>query len=621
MSDNTVPATADAEARQASPGSNFASSSLLHVNGGGSSDARQAFIHFSAPFTKGSTILSATITLYLAAGTTGTNDLTLKRITEKWAESKLKWSNKPATTNTHSATPTSAVGVADAGTAVVFDVKDMLQDLANSSTATFFGVRLELAQHKTDTFHSTEAPDPDTRPVLLVTWSEAPETPDRLSPDGDLAVSVEFPFLTWDFVDKAGDTTQASAQIQLDQDPTALVDDGSGATFDSGKITLEDPAYDTSSGAFAGVDNGDTWYWRVKVWDGTDLESDWSEVAEFNRTDLASLTIDSPGSTVPETTPPIEWTFGGTQETYEVILYRVEEDVTLTELWSEKGTDDSTTSVTPPAGLIKTGETYAAAVIITDDVDRVDGESVSADQAFTYVRDGSPDPVDTLTATGYTDPDGATTPAVQLDWTRDTAPDYWCLVVDGKEVADRIELDDTHMAGDNYRLIYWGLTPRVAHTYSIEAVQLDGGVFKQSAPGPEATLATQPVGIWLTDRSTPTKDAGTIVGIYGQDEADMAIGEMATTYYPVDSQAPVRITNIIRGYEGSITGILISGAARDRMLALKRLETDLLLVIGDLCLTIRLEDTKVNPTPTPGDTFYSVGFSFFQSAGPWPVRQ
>ncbi len=601
--------TVDAEARQSSPSANYAAITKLGVNGGGSSDARRAFLYFPRPFPPGVTILSATLRVRLGGAWTGTNNLTVKRISTAWAESTLTWNRQPTVVATHSAAATVTGGTA--GQTVSFDVTNIMQDV--SAGGAYFGFRVELTQHATRLLYSSEWGTPTLRPELEITWSEAPEAPDRLGPDAGLSVSTGFPVLSWRFTDKAGDTTQSSAQVQLMQDS----DDFTSPDYDTTKIALADSQWDSNDGSFAGIGVGETWYWRVKVWDGTDLESEWSEPATFTRTNLGTLTIDSPGATAPETTPPIEWTLsGGTQESYAVTLYSVNTAGVVTRLYTVADVDGVTDSVTPPANLIKTGFTYRATVEVWDTVDRYAGDHLTTSQDFTYALDGTPDPVDTLTVQGYLDGDGATTPAVQIDWSRATAPDAWCLVVDGVEVHDTLDLVDTHVSGDDYRLIYWGAKPRTTHTYEIRSVVTGVGM---STGNPTADYTTRPIGIWLIDDHTPGFAITSLVCIYGQDEADVTIGETGTTYTPIGAQSPVRITDIIRGYEGTVTGVLISESARDAFLAMKELEAPLRLILGDLNIPVRIEESHVVPTPNPGDIDFSIGFAFFQCGAPWPI--
>lgn len=614
-------ANIDTEARQATPGANLGTLSKMGVRGSGSSNRRNVYLYpGKAPFPEGATILSATLRVFLAADSTGSNSLTAKRVTTKWSETRLTYNNQPTATATNSA---AASTTGDKGDVVEFDVQDMLQDVAAGGA--FFGFQVTMSQDHVLLLVSAESHNPDLMPQLELEWTENPETPDRLAPDGDEAVSVSKPILSWEFADRLAINAQQSARIQLSQTLGDLPAGSDGTPdFDTGKIALPDQQYDTAAGAFGGVTNGDTWYWRVMVWNTEDLDSEWSEVATFNRTNLGTLTLDSPGSTVEETTPPIEWSVGGpTQARYRVRLLTVAADGTTKQIWEAHETSAVVDSVTPDSGLIKTGPTYRAVVEVWDSIDRAGDDHLTATQDFTYVRSGDPDVPDTATIAGYADADGHTTPAVQVDFTRASAPDYFCLTVDTGdghiEVLDRIELADTHVSGDAYRIIYWGLTPRVEVEVGVQAVVLDSGVYKHSDTLVAGVVTPRPMAVWLVDDSTPGKDSTDSVAIFGKESADLTIGETATTFDLIGAQSPVRITDVIRGYEGGISGSLLGQAARDLFYDLKGRRVPLRLIVGDLSFPVRLEEAHAVPTPDPGDEEFIVSFTCFQVGAPWPV--
>lgn len=374
---------------------------------------------------------------------------------------------------------------------------------------------------------------------------------------------------------------------------------------------------DGASGWTRGYDgfaDAATRYWRVKVWDQTGFESEWSEGASMTRDDHGSLTIDSPsGATVPETTPNVTWTFTGeTQEAYRLALYRVATSGALTTLWSQK-TNSTDTEFQVPSGLIKTGETYRLSVEVWDEEDRaLDDHVIEWTDDFTYVRDGTPDAVETLTVDTVSG-----SPRLDLEWTRTDAPDYWCLTIDGVEVDDRISVSDTHVSGTTYAMSYWTATPRQELTVEVEAVVQSGASdpFEHSDDNPTVDVETNPTGIWLAD-----PEDNTAVQIMGRDDVDLAIGESAETYAPIGALSPVRITDIVRGYAGSVSGVLLSASARDTFLTLKERLGELVLVVGDVSIPVRLEEAATAPTSAPGDVAYTVSFAFFQCGPPWPIE-
>lgn len=763
---------ADAHVRQAAPAANFALNVRNWVNGSGSV-GRRTFIWFPKQVPISSKVLTAKVRVYLRGSWSGTNTLTIKRVTQSFKEGTINWNNQPTVSATNSVQVVVTSGVDQQE--VLFDVLNMMQDVANGSP--FFGFRIEMAETADRALRSGEDPTSTLRPTLELEWSEAPEAPDRLSPDGGDAVSNSVPILDWRFSDKVGTgagTLQSAFQIQVDD-----TFDMSSPIYDTGKILGSDSQFPLNENLIAtkmasdfeggitgitadtnvtnassstqarsgtsslrmtataaadmysrlthgstvapvtagkvysfqawsransvartarvrvrwlnsggsevggsptdgtGVANvtsgwtqhlhenvvaptgaveaamglyvvapgageihftddwmvnegatalpfapsffdqmadGVTRYWRVRVWDGTDFVSDWSSIASMVRDNLGTLTLSSPGATVPETTPPISWSLSGeTQAKWRVTLFEVATTGKLTQLWQVSGTGTQNTA-TPPAGLIVTGKTYRAQVESWDNKARVGDDHVTKTQDFTYVRDQTVGAVSTLTAVPT---DGS--PEVVLTWTRATQPDFFCLKVNGVEDDDnsRIVPADVFVSGTTYRMSYWASKPRTNVTYEMEAVVQSGGAgtpYRHSGPNPTATVKTNPVGIWLIDT-----DDNTAVQIVDKTKAEFGIGESGTTFDIIGARIPVRITDIIRGYEGPISGRLLGSQERADFLTLKGRDTSLRLVVGDLAFPIRMEEASVTPTVVPGDQIFDVAFSFFQVGRPWPT--
>jgi hypothetical protein len=80
----------------------------------------------------------------------------------------------------------------------------------------------------------------------------------------------------------------------------------------------------------------------------------------------------------------------------------------------------------------------------------------------------------------------------------------------------------------------------------------------------------------------------------------------------------VVVTEIIRGYEGNASGVLLSWSgqiaktAKGTAIALRSFGGDLRLVLGDLNLPVAVFGMVANPTPRPGDTVFEVAFGFVQ---------
>ena len=604
----TVVRTAtDGWARESQPATNFGQAVRLWVNGGASGNDRQAFVHFARPFQLGSTILSAKLRVRTRGAWSGTQLLTAKRITGKWAESTLRWNNRPAVSATNAAS-LSVVGAAD-GAQIELDVTAMMQDV--SSGVGFFGFRLELDTNVNRSVHSAEATVASLRPQLEVVWTVKPDVPTNLAPAGGRAVSLAKPILGWTFTDRDAAGAQTSSQVQL-----STSSDFTTPEYDSGKIANTAHLWDLAPTAYAGLAADAVRFWRVRVWDDTDLVSDWSDAVSFTRKTQGSLNMSSPGATVDDLTPPVTWALTGrTQEAYQVQLYLLEAGVPIL-IYNSGRITSTATSVTLPAtdplaivgeGLITSGHTYRVELRVWDNLDRqaiaLDPDYTVDVQDFTYVRSGAPAAVTTLNATLPT----ANGPGVQLDFSRSVQPDYFALKVDGVEVVSRIEPADVFVSGTSYRFTYWNATPRVTHTYEVEAVVDSAGHLQHSDANATDTETTDPDGIWLAD-----PDDNKAVRVAGSDSLDLAIGEAGETITLASSRAPLRITETVRGYEGSVSGYLIGKTARTDFLTLKGRLKRLRFVVSDLNIAVELGAVAAPPTPLDDDRLYSCSFELAQ---------
>jgi hypothetical protein len=602
-----VPATADAWVDQNDQGTNHGQKAKLWLNGGGGTDQRYAFLFFARPFGFAANVHSAILRFYLAEDWAGALTVTAKRVTEPWQENRVNWNNRPGVDGANAATTAAITAPAD--TEIELDVTDMMGDVAQG--ADWFGFRLELSGDNMRAIRSVETADAELRPTLELEWSEAPEAPADLTPSGGSAVSLEYPVLSWRFSDLAGEFRQASSQVQINDS-----DDFSGAVdHDTGKVANGLEQWDLDDDvAFGGVPADAVRYWRVRVWDEADIASEWSDVQEFTRKTHGALTITNPPapdpSTVEETTPPIAWTFTGrTQESFAYHLHEVDPDdgSIIRPLYGEGQHVSTDTEATLHAGHIRSGRTYRVELKVWDDIDRQvvrgDPDYVAASRTFTYEHSlDAPDSVTGLTAT----PDG---PKVVLEIERSATPDFFCLVVDGEEVEDRIDPADLEVVSPGvWRYEYWGAQPVVEHTYEVEAVMNDLGVQKHSTGNATATARTNPSGIWLAD-----PDDGVAARIDDRQPLNLDVGEAAETFYPKGSRRPVRVTEGLRGFEGDGGGVLLSKAHRDNFLALRgRPGRTLRLILGDLNIPVELEAGVPVPTPTPTRDVWEVSFAFFQ---------
>jgi hypothetical protein len=616
--------SSDSWVNEDSPGTNHGPDRRFFLNGQ-ASHKRFGYAYFSKPFPGGALILDAELTLTLAASWAGTTTITINRIVESWKESKINYTNRPSITTTHQAT--AAVVGGSAGQRVTVNLTSMVADVA--AGAAWYGVQIQIDTTGNKYIWTSEAPN-EHGPTLDVSWALVPDAVTDLHPADGAIVGDTTPVVTWTFRDVDGSSDQESSQVQVSTDP----DDFTTPVFDSTMAANTDWQQEITSGL---TDGGGPYYWRVRVTDENGNVSPWSDVSSFTVTVKGTLTLSSPGTTVDETTPPVEWSLSsGTQEAYRVKLidnFAVRNGgrshiafIQPTVIWDTGRVLSTDTLIHVPAGLIAAPDTgaYTLELYVWDDTGRVSTPGSPAyvfdSVTFTWVP-GGPTAVGSLVAT-------ADDPGVLLTWIRSIVPDFFALRVDGDIPAgvdangqswDRLLPDDYLQTGTTYALSWMGAEPGVSHTYEIMAVDNDSGVFKHSTGNPTATYTTSPLGIWLVDM-----DTGDRVQILMKNDpsGQWSIGEEAQDYYPIGRRDPVHITTSVRGYEGSMTGLLVENDGttaeewKERVEGMKgRLGSDLIrLIVQGFNFPIGLGAVEISPSAVEG---YNVSFAFAQ-VGEYP---
>lgn len=312
--------------------------------------------------------------------------------------------------------------------------------------------------------------------------------------------------------------------------------------------------------AFDGVPENTPRYWIVALDNSDGRRSYWSDVAGFTRKSLGSLTMSVPPagtpSTVEETTPSVTWSFTGRpQESIELELF----EKNTAGKWTSRFRLDReaylNSSFSLPNGLLRREDVddYKIRLTVWDTEEREempgDAGSVTIERIFRLVRSAVPAAVTTLTATA------TVKGGVTLDWSRAARPDYFALYIDGVLIEDRIEPDEVETApgATTYRATTYRHRPTTQHTYEVAAVTLDAGKLKHSQANATAEQTPVPIGAWLI-----AEEVGLEVCIMEIDEPSLEIGESGETFYVLGSRAPIRETDSVRGYEGSVSGKLVA---------------------------------------------------------------
>lgn len=596
MPDSTLRNATDTYTDGANASSNYATSAVLRVR----SADRFAWLHFNSPAPLGSTIKRATLRLYYAETWTA-RTISAQRIAASWKLSRLTHQNRPAVTG---AVASAAASAGAAGSFVELDVTAIMQTVANG--ATWHGLRISSSSSTSSSFVSTEGHS-TRRPTLFVEWTDAPQAPTTLHPSAGNAVATAKPTLRFDYTDALGDTTLDAVQVQLD-----AAADWSSPDFDSGWVTSTSPELDLSSTAYAGLANGAAISWRVRVRDGAGLVSQWSDDESFSRRDLSTVTITNPPSAtnaVTEPTPPITWTFTGTQTRYRVIISDANNPSVVVD--DSKTIDGIETSWTPRSGALKGVGPYRVDVRVFDEyVREATGDALdyaSASRTFTVTTDPTVTAVASLAATQLV----VDKPRIELTWSRGTAPDHYVIVRDGVTIEDRLAPEEALVAGTSNSYIDDAARPWVSHTWQVRAVV--NGKMSGSA-SVSATPKTR--GIWLFDKSNDLE-----VWLAGDEAGSWAMGEEASVFAPIGGISVVRRVQSQRGYEGQLGGILVDHGGRTAA----QYESDLLamraepsrvvtLALADLAIRVVLGNITTYPTNTVPPV-RRVSFDF------WEVKQ
>lgn len=574
---------------------------------------RYAFIYFALNIPKGATITSAKLYLRNGTAAAGTQRLDVVRVNRKYDARTITWNNAPGYTGTICQQTKTAPA---AYTQWDVDVTPIIQAVADG--APWYGFRITGAASLW--FYSTQYTNAAWRPKLVVTWSDAPDQPDVLSPGGGRAVSVAAPIVRTNFIDVSGDRTMQALQVQAD----ALGDFGSSIDWDSGTVLADAPQLDLSTAlgtlaagttgqAFPAVAADGSMYWRTRVQDGAGLWSPWSSATQWVRKLKGTIAFTNPPAGVlSDPTPPIAWTFSGngrTQKAYEVFITTTDNPSVV--LWTSGKTTSTATSTTVKTAVMKTpGSSYRIYIRIWDEISR---ESIAGDPAYTqayvdvtYTPTATVTPVDSVTGTVL-----SPKPGMQLDFSRATGdPDSFVLLRDGNVIREYLP-DEVRVSTGVYRLVDWTATARKDHTWAVACV-VNG---QQSSANPTYTGRVRMSSPWLME-----PDGSNGIGFLNPAK-DGSLWDGSTVFQPIGEGAnPVMISQGVGGESGSFSGMLAteSGVDVETMLAsLKALRkkqgTTLLFHYINQVLEVIVNDIDYQAIAYPnGGVDYRVSFSYWQ---------
>lgn len=588
------------------PSRNYEQSSTLQVKSG----ERLAYTHFGRPFPLGANVTKATLTLSTyALASTGSRSLTVRRTQDRPYFSQLTWDNAPAGVAGPGEPKTvTKSGALPGATEWVFDVTTHMQAIA--AGADWNGWRVETDSSTTLVVYGMQSAS-DHRPRLEVTWSDAPDAPSQLVPDGGRAIKEGLPWLRWDYTDVSGDTEMAGLQVQ--------VADGlwnfSTPLWDSGQVAASKPELNLEETTCPPPLDGQSRWWRVRVKDGAGIWSAWSDRAQFAYRAPAGFALLSPtpAGTVADpaglddVTPVVSWSLtGATQEAYRVRVWL--NALPKTPLWDSGRRTSKVSAITVPKGILRWDDRlYRVQVDVWDDLDRqsVPGHTAAYTEETIALLDWDASLAGTDSASARAlDP----YPFVELEWTRTPAPDGWTITRNGEVIADLDYADALQPDGTN-RWTDRFAPPLTELRYAVRP-RVNG---KTAWGNPTALAYSRPVGLWLVnDRDE--------VCLIGKEEGTWAMGEVVALHEPLSGDRVVQVKSGNRGYEGSISGALMSDVRglegisarewRQRFLRVKR-DGGANLIASTLSIPVYTSEEVAAPSPEVEEQ-YTASFAFWQ---------
>lgn len=573
----------------------------------------ESFIRMKSPAPRGVSVPVATWTFTQVDDVSGSVTAELQPLgTDGFQAGEVSWNNRP-TNMTGVAAPLTKVSP-NKGAKWVFDVSTAYQAIANGTHNR--GFRLKVTSGNQVKWYSLDASRH--RPILTVSWNKNPQQPTRLHPSF-AATSLSKWIQRCDFTDKAGDTSLRAVQVQID----AAGDFTTGIDFDSGEVLAESPQLDLATTAYAGLALDATTTLRMRVQDGNSLWSPWSDPVTITRKAKGVLTLNSPGASpndyVTEYTPPVTWSFTGTQTHYRITVARSTDPKKL--LYDTDRKQSTATTHTIPARVLSGVGPFIVSLYVWDDVTREgtanDPAYVLAEREFTVQFDG------TVTAASAvvleTPPNGA--PWRDLLITRATSPDSWTLVrselpaglesaVKTDVVPGDVQVDSTHWRVRDH-------TMRPGVTYRIRPrAEVNG---KLASGGPTVDVVSDTTAIWLWDPEGEDTD----YAVMGGRDWTAAMPDNAVTHQVMGAIETVRTVMGLNGLSGAVTNLMVRDRAgrtwreyEDTLYDFKSRPTGRFrLLLGSWNIPVVIGDLVVQPheATRPDQPLLAVSFSFWQS--------
>jgi len=146
---------------------------------------------------------------------------------------------------------------------------------------------------------------------------------------------------------------------------------------------------------------------------------------------------------------------------------------------------------------------------------------------------------------------------VELTWSVVAEPDGFEIVRDGV-IMETDLIPDLIRTGDRtYKYVDESTVSNTTHTWEVRSIVDD----VTSASNPTTSRRVKTTLLWIYDKaSKPLKN---LIPIAGEAPAEFTLFEKGETFEPLNGMTPVRITEALGGYRGSVTGTLCGECLND----------------------------------------------------------
>lgn len=577
-----------------------------------------AYVTYPTPFPVGAKITKATLS-WVTWGEmpeSGNHTFNVTPVTSAVPYTRMTYNTRPERDTTKTVTVTRS-GPQPHRQVWEVDVSDWLQDVSDGEP--WYGFRIGTSDTQQRWIYSrNNTAEGIPGPSLYVEWADNPDEPSDLAPNEGV-VGTPKPSLSFSFVDYGGSNVLKKVQVQISRTTSFT-----SPMWSSGELTITDgqPVIKLASTSFPGAASGERLYYRIKAMDEDNLWSGWSPRAWFQYVPLESLTLLTPSPENPmftDASPVISWRQTGVQTAWKITIFlKGRPEKTVYDTGIVAGSEQ--VHQIPKSVLRWDNRVYEMTLRTWDDEDRVRAPN---SLPYNYMKIEVPYTSDASTVLPYNvkAEQIGKTPRIAVTWQRDATADEWQIVRAGpgmeSVVLDQITHSEAILANGTYRYIDRTAPPKTDFWYTVRPVT-NG---RRTTGRRTDDFRFDVEAIWLMENSGYNH-----LCINGSDQGEWTLPENVTSHSVINSQIPVMVRELRSGYQGSISGTLITEevyqpglGAKDKYRRLMQFKTSgdtYRLVAGDQNIPVVLSDVEVYPTPH-WDLRYECSFNFWQYDEIW----